>query len=76
MNSIPTVEADDDFRTLIDRLDEDGIVITKDGQPVAKLTKYEGISAHLIGCMEGEVEVLGDIFSTGIKWEAQRDVES
>ena len=68
--------AAEDYKSLIDHLDDEGVVITKQGKPVAKLTKYEGKSAHLIGCMKGEIEILGDIYSTGVRWEAEGDVES
>ena len=70
MKHIPTNDAKEQFLELIDQLDDEGLVITKEGKPIAKLTKYEGKSAHLIGCMKGEIEILGDIYSTGRRWEA------
>jgi antitoxin (DNA-binding transcriptional repressor) of toxin-antitoxin stability system len=57
--------------SLLDHLDPDGIVITKHGKPVARLIPIESACADLIGSMKGKVKVTGDIFSTGIKWDAE-----
>ena len=57
--------------SLLDHLDPDGIVITKRGKPVARLIPIESACADLIGSMKGKVKVTGDIFSTGIKWDAE-----
>lgn len=57
--------------SLLDHLDPDGIIITKHGKPVARLTPIESGCADLIGSMKGKVKVAGDIFSTGIKWNAE-----
>ncbi len=55
---------------LLDRLDHDGLVITKHGKPVARLIPFEQQHAELIGSLRDKVEVRGDIFSTGVDWEA------
>ena len=68
MKRIPTDEAKEQFIELIDQLDNDGIVITKDGKVVAMLTKYEGKSADLIGSMKGEIKIHGDIIDVGDRW--------
>ncbi len=57
---------------ILDDLEPQGIIILKRGRPVAKLTplshrKNEG----LIGLMKGKIVIKGDIFSTGVKWNAQ-----
>ena len=57
---------------ILDQLDPQGIVITKRGHPVAKLTPIHHVdNSKLIGLMKGKVVVKGDIFSTGRKWNAQ-----
>jgi prevent-host-death family protein len=57
---------------ILDELESQGIVITKRGQPVAKLTPLHGVdNSKLIGSMRGKVIVKGNIFSTGRKWNAQ-----
>lgn len=68
MKHIPTHEAKEQFLELIDQLDDEGLVITKQGKPIAKLTKYEGKSAHLIGCMKGEIRIHGDIINVRDRW--------
>ena len=54
--------------TLLDCVDEDGIVITKRGRPVAKLVRIESNSSNLIGALKGKLKIKGDIFSTGERW--------
>jgi prevent-host-death family protein len=59
---------------LLDNVDPEGIVITKRGKPVAKLVPVKPrTSGHLIGAMKGEliVDPNDDLFSTGIRWEAE-----
>jgi prevent-host-death family protein len=57
--------------SLLDRVGEDGIVITKRGKPVAKLIPIRTESSALIGKLKGRLKVKGDVFSTGLKWHAQ-----
>ncbi|MDQ5858021.1 MAG: type II toxin-antitoxin system Phd/YefM family antitoxin [Acidobacteriota bacterium] len=56
---------------LLDRVDEDGIVITKRGKPVAKLIPIRTESSALIGKLKGRLKVKGDVLSTGLEWHAQ-----
>lgn len=55
---------------LLDSLDAEGLVITKHGRPVARVIPYERQSASMIGSLEGKIEVLGDVLSTGVRWNA------
>ena len=56
----------------LDEVDQEGIVITKRGKPVAKLIPYGADSASLVGSLKGKVEIRGDILSTGLEWRAER----
>jgi prevent-host-death family protein len=57
---------------ILDELESQGIVITKRGHPVARLTPLHVVdNSKLIGSMKGKVVIKGDIFSTGRKWNAQ-----
>ena len=56
--------------SILDRVGEEGIVITKRGKPVAKLIPIRAESAELIGKFKGRVKVKGDVFSTGLEWNA------
>ncbi len=71
MKQIPAAKFKEQCLALLDRVDEDGIVITKRGKPVAKLIPIRTESAALIGRLKGRVKVKGNVFSTGIKWHAQ-----
>ena len=55
---------------LLDRLDADGLVITKHGKPVARVVPYDSQDADLIGSLRHKIEVKGDIFTTGVRWDA------
>ena len=57
--------------SLLDHLSPEGIVITKRGKPVAKLIPVSTDCASLIGSMKGKIRIQGDIFSTGLKWDAE-----
>ena len=58
--------------TLMDDVPAEGIVITKHGRPVAKLVPIRQSPAELIGSVPDLlVDNNDDLFSTGIKWDAQ-----
>ena len=59
---------------LLDQLDADGLVITKHGKPVARVLPYDSQDADLIGSLKHKITIRGDIFSTGVRWNA--DAES
>ena len=71
MKQIPATKFKEQCLSLLDRVDEEGIVITKRGKPVAKLIPIRTESAELIGKLKGRLKVKGDVFSTGLKWHAQ-----
>lgn len=57
--------------SLLDNLAPEGIVVTKHGKPVARVIPADSDCASLIGSMVGKVGVSGDVFSTGIEWNAE-----
>ena len=57
--------------SLLDRLDSDGLVITKHGKPVARIIPARSDCAELIGALKGKIRVKGDILSTGVHWDAE-----
>jgi len=71
MKQIPAAKFKEQCLSLLDRVGEDGIVITKRGKPVAKLIPIRTESAELIGRLKGRLKINGDVFSTGFKWHAQ-----
>lgn len=59
---------------LLDHLEPDGLVITKHGKPVARLLPIEVPTGSLIGSLKDKIHIHGDVYSTGLRWEA--DAES
>lgn len=56
---------------ILDDVGPDGIIITKNGKPVARLTPVERDPSALIGSLRTKIKIRGDIFSTGLDWNAQ-----
>lgn len=71
MKKISTAKFKEQCLSILDHMDPEGIVITKYGKPVAKLIPIESGMADLIGKCKDKIKVKGNIFSTGIKWNAQ-----
>ncbi len=71
MKQIPAAKFKEQCLSILDRVGEEGIVITKRGKPVAKLLPIRAESGELIGKLKGRVKVKGNILSTGVKWNAQ-----
>ena len=62
--------------SLMDELEPEGLVITKHGRPVARLIPYQMRPEEMIGCLEGKLEIYGDILSTGVPWNANERSDS
>ena len=71
MKQIPASKFKDRCLALPDRVGEEGIVITKQGRPVAKLNPIGTESAELIGKLKVHVKIKGDLLSTGINWNTK-----
>ena len=56
---------------IFDHLGADGIIVEKRGKPIAKVTPIKSVDSEWIGSMKGEIEILGDIMSTGELWDAE-----
>ena len=72
MKQIAAAKFKEQCLSLLDEVDPEGIVITKRGKPVAKLIPFASDSASLIGSLKGKLEIKGEIFSTGLDWNAER----
>lgn len=71
MKTVPASKFKEQCLALLDNLDRDGILVTKHGKPVARVVPAESDCASLIGSMKGRVRVRGDLFSTGLRWDAE-----
>ncbi len=57
--------------SILDHLEPQGLIVTKHGKPIARLLPIDSSPASLIGSMKGKVKVSGDVFSTGLDWNAE-----
>lgn len=71
MKRIAAAKFKEQCLSILDRVDDEGIVITKRGKPVAKLIPIRTESAALIGSLKGKLKIVGDVFSTDVDWDAQ-----
>jgi prevent-host-death family protein len=70
MKTVAAARFKEQCLSILDHLDQDGLVITKHGKPVARLLPIERASADLIGSLQGAIQIEGDIMSTGVTWDA------
>ena len=70
MNSIGAAKFKEQCLALLDHLDAEGLVITKHGKPVARVLPFQQQEADLIGSLRHKIKVTGDIYSTGLGWDA------
>ena len=71
MKEIPAAKFKEQCLSLLEKVDPDGIVITKRGKPVAKLIPIGAESAALIGSLRDRLSIRGDVHSTGVAWNAE-----
>jgi prevent-host-death family protein len=71
MKTIPATKFKDQCLAILDRVDPEGIVITKRGRPVAKLIPIGADSETLIGSLAGTLMIRGEMLSTDLEWDTQ-----
>ncbi len=74
-NKIVTISASE-FKAkclqIFDELGAEGIIVEKRGKPVARVIPFvTEENSGLIDSMKGAIKISGDIFSTGVKWNAE-----
>ena len=57
--------------SLLDELPAEGVVITKRGRPIARVSPIRKDNRALIGSLAGRLKIRGNILSTGDKWNAE-----
>lgn len=70
MKTIAAAKFKEQCLAILDRLDSEGIIVTKHGKPVARVLPVSRASSDLIGALRGRVKITGDIITTGVKWDA------
>ncbi len=72
MKTINAAKFKEQCLSILENVEPDGLIVTKHGVPVAKLTPIRSEPAALIGSLKGKVRILkDDLFSTGIRWNAE-----
>ena len=85
MQSITAAEFKESCLELLQQLDPEGLLITADGQPIARVMPCQPGDAGdaddagdartewaaLIGSLRGKAAVKGDIYGTGLSWSAE-----
>ena len=74
MKTIGAAKFKEQCLALLDHLEPEGLIVTKRGKPVARVIPYSGDESDLIGSLRHKMAVRGDVFTTGIRWDA--DAES
>ena len=69
MKTIAITKFKEQCLALLERLDEEGILVSKHGKPIAKIVPYNRHNAELIGSLKHEIKIHHDsLFSTDSKW--------
>jgi prevent-host-death family protein len=71
MRKIPATKFKEHCLSILDRVDAEGLIITKHRKPVATLMPIRPESARLVGAMKGRIQIKGDILSTHLHWDLQ-----
>jgi prevent-host-death family protein len=72
MKRIAAAKFKEQCLALLDRVDPEGIIVTKRGRPVARLLPYHTGTGDLIGALKDRVVITGEVLSTGVAWRAER----
>ena len=56
--------------SLFDKLDAEGLVVTKHGKPVARIIPFPDTPSKLIGSLEKQLTIHGDVMSTNVEWDS------
>ena len=70
MKKIGAAKFKEQCLSILDRLEPEGLIVTKHGKPVARVIPYPRQPENLIGSLSDKIEIRGDILSTGIAWDA------
>ena len=71
MKTVHLTDFKENCGAILEQLDDEGIFITKDGKPVARLVPCDPKWADLIGSLKDQITINGDILSTGVIWDAE-----
>jgi len=55
---------------LLEALPDEGLVVTKHGRRIARVLPYREGNADLLGALSNSIEIVCDLESTGVDWNA------
>lgn len=59
-------------KEILGKLKTSGVILINDGKPIARITPLLTVNNEsLIGSMKDRISIKGDIYSTGLKWDAE-----
>lgn len=67
MNTVGAKKLKEQCLELLDNPDDEGLAVTKHGEPVARVIPYHEYGGELIGSLHHKIEVRGDILTTGVR---------
>ncbi len=71
MKTMPAAEFKTKCLRVLEEIDAEGLIITKHGKPIAKVTRLTTDQKSLIGAFAGKLKIKGNVFTTGIAWDAE-----
>lgn len=71
MKSIGAAKFKEQCLSILEKIDGEGVIITKHGKPIAKLIPVYAEDSSLIGALKNKIKINGKILSTGVKWDAE-----
>jgi len=73
IHSEPSVDIADFKARCLDLLEHvppEGLIVTRHGQPIARILRYLQTAAACIGSLQRSLTIADDLFSTGETWNA------
>ena len=70
MKTISITKFKEQCLAILDQLDEEALIVSKHGKPIAKIVPCSRQDADLIGSLKHEFKIHGPLYSTGLHWNA------
>ena len=68
MKAVAITKFKEQCLSLLDQIDDEGLIVTKHGKPIVRIVPYGRHNADLIGSLKHEIKIKGSIYSTGLNW--------
>ena len=71
MKTVGAAKFKEQCLSLLDELNDEGLIVTKHGKPVARVLPFVESGGGLIGTLKDKITVNGNLLSTGLSWNAE-----